>query len=797
MDIAERKVQLRKLAALDSAKAEQYLESLAREMTQEVKNSDDNDYIAERLDLFTEFAYRVPAQALEVIRFVIGSKPMEPRLIKSRFGEHPGNTHVNLLVKSIELLDHLRYIVPDDVLSLVAELSLSVQKEIHDQALKIVEGYSSYDLRVLKQIGYLPQRKIVDFMANWSIEQRIRHLDFVEAAVTRLLSSSVMSSEMTDVDKLTMTYGQVAPTESLKEIRRQVMDIVSVLFRATSEVKSRLRLVQVLDNVTQQPHNVQVTAELTDMLVRDSRYLVDIYRRMVSAGSLAVTSHIEERLYWMNKGETYKTPESIQLRDEIIADDLYQLFYLLVGDRTKHHLDEGGWEVSERMHAQRVSALVESVNKQNLIRLSDQLNRIADQQSFIESWRYSSFDDFLVQLSETKPMEADLLFEDAFARQLSLRSFVVGFLLGLRIKNEFELWDKYAERIIELRQVEYVVSLIRSLCLPKGIDLQKAIRESDLDIVDAAVSRSGPLSFTKESDNHLIHFYTLETILRCLSRAPTRMQYLLVTQVEGNPQNLRGSLRQLHIALARDWIHMTELAGETVNFLARKLIEVPDLDWGMQDLLLKIGHREGCRFVMNLVMERIRFYEKLKKANAEDHYEPIPFHMDPQLQQFISEDAEYKKIMAEWLGSMTAEWSIYNWEVSRLLHAIKSDFDEILLALIEKGDDISLNRAATAIRSVEGSSIKLSIEIARRTDNEDILQKVSTNLLSTGVVSGEYGFAIALDDKAKELEQYQGDSSERVRRFVGLAVQDLRETAKHERQRAEESIQLRRIEFES
>jgi len=796
MNIAERKVQLRKLAALDSAKAEQYLESVARELIEEVKNSVDNDYVAERLDLFTEFAYRVPTQALEIIRLVLGAKPVEPQIIKSRFGEHPGNTHIKLMLRAVELLDSLRYLVPDDVLYLVAELSMHEQKEVREQALKTADGYASYDLRILKQIGYLPQRKMIDFIAGWSTEQRIRHLDFVEAVAKRLLSSSVMSSEMTAVDKLTLTYGQVTPTESLKEIRRQAMDMISELFWAVSEAKSRLRLVQVLDNVTQQPHNVQVITEVHEMIVRDSQYLVGIYRKMASAGILAVTSYIEDQLFWINKGETYKTQESVQLREEILADKLYQLFYLLVGDRTKHHLDEGGWEVSERMHAQRVRALVESVNKQNLSRLSDQLNKIADEQGLIESWRYSSFDDFLVQLSENKPREADLIFEDAFARHLPLCSFVVGFLLGLRMKNEFELWDKYAERITELRQVEYIVSLIRSLCLPKGIDLQKAIREKDLDIVDAAVNRSGPLSFIKGSDDPLIHFYTLETILRCLSRSPTWMQSLFVAQVEGNPRNLRGSLRQLHIAIARDWIHMTELAGETINFLASKLIEVPDLDWEMQDLLLKMGHMEGCRFVMDLVMKRIRFHESLRKAHTEEHYEPIPFHMDPQLQQFISDDAGYKKIMSEWLERMTDEWSIYNWEVSRLLHTIGRGFDEILLALIEKGDDISLNRAATAMHSMEGSSIKLSIEIARRTDDEGILRKISTNLLSTGVVSGEYGIAIALENKAMELEQYQSDSSERVRRFVGLTVRDLREAAEHERQRAEESMQLRRIEFE-
>lgn len=796
MDIVERKTQLRKLAALDSVKAEQYLESVAIELIEEVKNSVDNDYMAERLDLFAEFAYKVPTQALEMVCFILGSKPLEPQLIKSRFGEHLGNTHTNLVLKATELLDHLRYIVPDDVLSLAAELSIHEQREIREQALKIADGYASYDLRVLRQIGYLPQRKMVDFVAGWSVKQRIIHFDFLEAAFRRILSSSVMRSEMTDVDNLTMTYGQVAPTEQLKQIRHQVMDIIAELFWSMPEAKSRLRLVQVLDNVTQQPHNVQVTAEVSEMISRDCQYLISIYRRMVSAGVLAIISHIENQLFWMDRRGIYKTQESAQLREEIMADDLYQLFDLLVGDRTVHHIEGGGWEISERKRAKRVNSLIESIDRQMLAGLSDKLNRIADEQALVESWRYSTFEDFLVQLSESKPTEADLLFEDAFARQLPLRSFVVGFLIGLRIKNNFGIWDKYAKMLLELRQAEYVAPLIRSLCLPKGIDLGEAIRENDLDIIDAAVNRSGPLSFTKRIDDPIIHFATLETILRCLSRAPTRMQPLFMTQIESNLQNLHGSLRQLHLALARDWIRISDLANETVDFLASKLVEVPDLDWEMQDMLLKIGRRNGCRFVLELVMKRIRLYESLEEARTEGHYEAIPFHMNPDLQQFISEDADYKKIMAEWLYSMTAEWSIYNREVSRLLHTIGIGFDEILLELIQKGDDISLDRAATALHSMEESSIKLSIEIARRTDNKEILQKVSTNLLSTGVVSGEYGIAVAYENKAKELEQYQDDSSDRVRRFVKLEVHDLMEQAKHERQRAEESMQLRRIDFE-
>ena len=118
------------------------------------------------------------------------------------------------------------------------------------------------------------------------------------------------------------------------------------------------------------------------------------------------------------------------------------------------------------------------------------------------------------------------------------------------------------------------------------------------------------------------------------------------------------------------------------------------------------------------------------------------------------------------------------------------------MSLIEKGDDSSLKKAAIAMRSIEGSNLGLSIEIARRTGNEDILNMVDTNIYATGVVSGEYGIAIAYENKAKELEKYKNDTNDRVQKFVERMIRSLNENATRERQRADEVKQLRRIEYE-
>jgi hypothetical protein len=85
------------------------------------------------------------------------------------------------------------------------------------------------------------------------------------------------------------------------------------------------------------------------------------------------------------------------------------------------------------------------------------------------------------------------------------------------------------------------------------------------------------------------------------------------------------------------------------------------------------------------------------------------------------------------------------------MQGIGAGFTEILMSLIEKGDDVSLKRAAIAMHSTEESNFGLSTEIARRTDNNDILSMVAPNMCATGVVSGEYGIANDFENKTRNL----------------------------------------------
>ena len=104
--------------------------------------------------------------------------------------------------------------------------------------------------------------------------------------------------------------------------------------------------------------------------------------------------------------------------------------------------------------------------------------------------------------------------------------------------------------------------------------------------------------------------------------------------------------------------------------------------------------------------------------------------------------------------------------MSHLFQRLGKGFSEIVASLIEKGGDDNLLKAARAMHSIDGTNFELCIEIIRKTDNKKILSQIDSNMYTTGVVSGEYGLVEAYEGKAKMLEKYKADESERVKSLL-------------------------------
>lgn len=791
---------------LDNAKADRYLANLARQLIIKIKQSQDNDYIFEQLDLLEEFVYKVPQETVEAVQFLTAKEPTKSKVRKTPLGKTTGKSHKDLILKSIELLSHISYITPDEVLELTAQFSRWDDKMVKDKALEVVEKFAKYDYNVLtkSKIGYGAQRKILSFMLTWSPEEGIRHLDFIEVAAKKLLSSSVEGSELATEDTITIHFGAVTPNDFLKKIRRETIALIHDLYQTTEDPKTKLRLVQVLDEVAQTPSNVACGDDLVEMIKEDIEYLTDVYYKIVfeddgkMTDDLVAVEKIEQRLYWINEDEKLRTEKSEKLREEILQNKFYQLLRLLVGDPMTYREQEG-WNTADQKRAEEISKLIDSIEGPYLEEWSNKLNKIAANHVLVDNWQLQILRFFLQKLTHMKPRLADKLLDEAFENNLPLKHFILSFLNGFRTGTQFALWDKYAKKIVRAQDVQLTSALVYSLDLPKGTDLEESIRDADLDLLERIVKEKELFSFLQGQDNQLLHHALINTLARNYKRSPELIESLFVREIESNPEHLRMFLRQFPVITMRGWISIQDLSKETIDFLKEKMVELPSVDWDVQDLLLEIGKRDGPCSVLDMFLQRIEkdVSGKGRRSQYEKgRYEAIPYHFNPELREFIAQHSKYKEIVGEWIAKMTTEWSIYNWHVGRFLQRIKKGLDEILMSLIEEGDDGSLMRAVRVMHSVESTNFHLPIEIVRRTDDEKILSEVKDNMSATGVVWGEHGIAEAFKSKAQMLEKYKNDDNKRVRKFAERMIKSFLKSSAWEYKQADEEKQSRKIEFE-
>lgn len=793
--------------SLDNKKADEYLANLANQIKTEIIGSSNNDEVFEYLNILAGFVYKVPKETIKIVKYIIEEEPKPVKLHKSAVGELKGKSHKDLVLKCIELLANIRYIISDEVLKLLLRLTLDSDSDVQNKALEVVKKFSQYDYSILTKsnIGYGAQRKALDFVLDWTQEEQLKNFDFVETVLKELLNLSVEGSEWTKEDTLTMHFGAVSPTDFLKNIRREAIDLTFKLYKAVEDAKLKLRLVNIFNEATRMPSNVSHGDDVVQMISDDLKYITEIYRKIVFGEKgekitdlLGIVADIEERLYWINKSEKKRIEETEELRKDILQDEFYKLFRLLVGDPITYCQEED-WITAEKIISKEIDQLIGSIEKAQLEEWFDKLNKIARQYTIVDDWRFNAFKGFLRKLSEQKPQIADELLGKAFKHNSPMKYFTGAFLDGFRIGAHFEVWDKYFNEIINNGDIILVTALVSSLNLPQDLNLEELIREGDIDFLERITAQKAQFSFLRKAGDRVLEYTLFNTLVHNFKRSLKRIEPMIVEEIKRYPEYLNMFFTELSLSTRRGWIDIKELHPETIEFLKEKMVELSDIDWRIQEFLQKIGEYFGLKAVLDVFMNRIEKDARRKEKTSRDldeRYEAIPYHLNPHLVKFMVEHSDYEKILSRWVAKMTANWSIYNWHVSHFLQSVEKGFGKVLTSLIQKGGDENLMKVARAMQSINSVDFDVCIEIIRRTDNEDIIRLVGGNMYSTGVVSGEYGIAEAYGEKAEKLKKYLADESERVRNFVKDMIKSFQESAKRERQQADEEKQLRRIEFE-
>ncbi len=798
--------------ALDNKKADDYLDNLANELKKAIANVSDNDEIYEGLELLERFVYKAPKQAVEIAEFVQGH-PMEAKLIESPIGTYYSKNHSDLIIKVLELLDRIRYIFPDGVLPLLEGIVLEGKKEEKSKAVEVLKHFAKYDFNVLtkSKIGYGAQRKALDYISSWSLKRQISNFDFIETISNELLSSSVegTTSELNEEADYTLTihFGAVQPTEFIKNIRRQTIDLIFKLFQNIPNEEKKLRLAKVLEQAIRTPNNVAYGEDLVQMIADDAQYLLTIYRKMLFdesgkiIGSIPVAEEIEKRLYWFHKSGKMCMPEAQKLREDILADSFYSIFHLLVGDDIAVR-EEDGWEKAASKRSNAIDAKVEEISDSNLGEWNSTLNKIASQVGLVADWQFGHFKILLRRLATRKPDIALFVLNYALDNNKPIKNFAAYVLDGFRDADRLDLWDAVVDKMVEKKESILVSAIINSLNISReGVDLAKEIREQDLALLEEVASKTGKFVFlaNQKEPNWVLQYAIIDTLTRNFKRDPVRIENLILEMIRRNPERIDFLIRELELGIIRSAVDYSEFSKDGIDILKSSLVELDNLDWDAQVLLLNLGKKD-VRIIFDVFWSRIEKEAKKrapKKAFDElGNYRPIPFHFNDDLEKYLSTHPKFSVLIKEWLDKATLTPSIYNLNISHFLKRMGNSLTAMLKTMIESGDESSLTKAVQLMDRFEGGDIELGIEVIRRTKSKKNASYIKGMLFSTGLVSGEDGIARAYEAKAELLKKYLNDENEQVKNFAEEMIKSLKDSAKKERQRNQEEKQLRKIEFQ-
>jgi hypothetical protein len=272
---------LARLMSLNNPEADRQLQDFAMKIKSEIEKSTNNNEIFENLDLLEGFVYKVPTVAVQIIDYLFSHSFPAP-IQKTDFGDLEGKTSDEILIKCLGLLDRLRYISTEDVLRLLSCLVTHPSPKVKAKALEILKNLAQYDFTLLSKtnLGYTPQRKVLDFIAAWSPEERLQNFDFINTATERLLSSSVEGLSGSS-EAITFNFAAVKPSNELKQIRKEIINFAYNFYKQLSNNEQKLKLLQIFDEAVRTPLHVAYGDDVAAMIAESWKYIVNIYKEIL------------------------------------------------------------------------------------------------------------------------------------------------------------------------------------------------------------------------------------------------------------------------------------------------------------------------------------------------------------------------------------------------------------------------------------------------------------------------------------------------------------------------------------
>lgn len=710
------------------------------------------------------------------------------------------NAH-RLMAKAIDLINALRYLETPTVVDSLLWASTHEEESVRKAAFSDLGAVAKYNISVYfgdgasKGIGSAPQILVIETLETKGDEYLKQHLRGVLTLVEGLLSTSMESTKWSSTG-VTLSQAVAPAHKGVVAVRTRCIALVKKLYRRVETKSQKLSVIRAMNTAARGDGRGAVDKDFAEMISANAQEILRFFGDVANEeDDLQIIQKLEHDSYWIHFHTSSAEVKAVALEVKAIIDANaeYGVYKTLVGfegifgDWTKDRKDESFTLGTQDSRVKQSKVLAAQVPADGFEVWRARILRFAQTESN-DLATFPVFYEFLAEIAASYPdFGIELLTEHADPLSRFLIPLLRGVWDGDRKPQLLPLMTRWIDEASE-KETSFLSACAKVFLSTKDVDfdilekiLEKATCLHDVFVIRqvATVAVGRPDSGAWKAD--------LKTLfLRALPR---------LTELGD-----AGWVREI-------WYRKeaTEMVGEFSPDERREVLKnlrlLPQIDYQAEDVLAAIAEREPS-LVVEYLCDRLYDPNAAVAAVAEKagyDYEELPYQFHT-LQDSLSKDP--KAVVAEVLDRYLTDESLFEFRGAKLLQAIfpqfSEDFQAELVRLVRDGGEKGLEFVAGVLRAYGGEAFIQPVAkelIKRLPRSSPLINEVEIALMSTGVVSGEYGMAEAYDKKRSEVLDWLQDTDERVRTFAAKYVNELQAMSESERRRADESIAVRKFEY--
>ncbi len=752
------------------------------EMLRIVREGNNQDRLT-ILNWLENVAYFRPDDLLAILATIIegSEKPIE--YYQDRWWGRVEVTHVMVLGKTIDLLEHtiyrggLKNAIEYLYRLAIYQPEIEVYKPVREKARKALQDLVEYKPR--KPFGV--QLVVLDGIIAWIEQCPEPDLKWIVDILQAVLKMEYMGAEAdpTEPHKVLIKQGILPRLDPLREIRGRAIDTLIEIFSRARSLAFRLKIVRTLEDTAPAfMPDMNAPQELFNWMSPDWEKAAKFFSEsIIPQGELPIIDVIAK---WANNRRRFggTLPALIiSLREQIEHHEQYQLYQLLIGWYrwvTEKYED---WREAEEQRKQAVFQYLETINPATIDKVIESLATIVNQAREAGENGYMYLNILLKSLGEKQSDLASRLIDRAIKEELALKHHLGDVISGLIIGAPDMAWG-YIANWTESDDPDLWLSVAESYRYANWSDLQAR----DWDIL-----RELALNGDRRIDHQILRY-----TWRFAPYNNNLAVELLKEWAERGDESILN-----HVAEMLDWPN-EKRDGWAVEFdnlqdyidIIQNFERLPSLDHYTEGALSRLGEFDPA-LVVNFIEKRV-MNASMRGAEAFG-YRTVPDGISSAFDR-IRTNPQYLDILRQVRDWLLRDDIWFRRTAPDVLKSISGGLGaqlyRVLMEWVESREENKLQGVAIILREFNTGKpfYDLSREIILCTDDERILGSISAAIHTTpGVISGP--MSIYTKQRIEEVAPWLKDEAFRVRRFGQQVTQELQRDL--EREEAQEAYEDR------